>query len=246
MARVAVVTGGGTGLGKAIAAALIADGLEVVITGRRLEVLEKACAELGPAATPVSFDITDPESIEGALEALPGSIDVLVNNAGGSPDGFIPTNRLPGLAEIRRSWLANIELNLIGTVLVSEALKPRLANDARVIMLGSVAARLGGGAYGAAKAGLQSYTVQLAKELGRRGITVNVVAPGLIDEAADGDGLQFPPEMVKWFARNSAIGRAGRSADVTATVALLAAPANGAITGQVLYVDGGVVIGGQG
>jgi 3-oxoacyl-[acyl-carrier protein] reductase len=244
MARVAVVTGGGTGLGRAIAAALIADGLDVVIAGRRLEVLEKACVELGPAASPVSLDITDPESIQSALDALPGSIDVLVNNAGGSPDGFVPTNQLPGLAEIRRSWLANIELNLIGTVLVSEAVKPRLADDARVIMIGSVAARLGGGSYGAAKAGLQCYAVQLAKELGHRGITVNVVAPGLIDEP--GDGLQFGPQMVAWFARNSAIGRAGRATDVTAAVALLAAPGNGAITGQVLDVDGGVVMGGRG
>ncbi|HEV2371535.1 MAG TPA: SDR family oxidoreductase [Streptosporangiaceae bacterium] len=238
MARIAVVTGGGTGIGKAIAGALVTEGLQVVITGRRLDVLEKACADLGLGTRAVAFDITDPAAIAGALDALPQTIDVLVNNAGGSRDGYARTSDMPDAHAIRDSWMANLELNLVGPVMVSETLKPRLAPDARIIMIGSVTARLGGDGYGAAKAGLECYTVQLARELGRQGTTVNLVAPGMT-AGAEGAAGGLDYSNARWFERNAANRRIAQPGEVASVVAFLASPSAGHVTGQVIHVSGG-------
>ncbi|MFG3437946.1 SDR family NAD(P)-dependent oxidoreductase [Nonomuraea sp. NPDC047897] len=241
MTRTAVVTGGGTGIGRATAAALAADGLEVVITGRRKDVLDAAAADLGPQVRAVPFDATDPDEIEAALASLPERVDVLVNNAGGNPDLTGPPPQT--LTGVRDAWLANLEANLVSAVLVTTALTPRFADGGRVITLGSIAAATGAAGYGAAKAGVVAWNAELAFQVGGRGVTANVVAPGLVEETEFfGDALTS--ERRATLISQTATGRAGRVTDVAATIAFLASPEAGHITGQVVHVNGGAHLGG--
>ncbi|MGK5554886.1 SDR family NAD(P)-dependent oxidoreductase [Actinomadura kijaniata] len=238
MTRTAVVTGGGTGIGRAVAALLTDAGLDVVITGRREGVLAETAATLGARA--VAFDASDPAQIEAALPALPGRVDVLVNNAGGNTDRSRPAP--DGLAGVRDAWLANLEANLLSAVLVTTALTPRLADGARVITVGSIAGARGPGSYGAAKAGVVAWTAGLAAELGARGVTANVVAPGLIEDT-EFFGDTLTEERRRWNIDQTANGRAGTPAEVAALVAFLASPEAGHITGQTLHINGGAYLG---
>lgn len=238
MSRTAVVTGGGTGIGRAIAAELVRQGLEVVITGRRAEVLTATAAEIG--ARPVVFDAAWPEQVQAALAELPERVDVLVNNAGGNVARQRPAPQ--GLAEVRELWLANFEANVTTAVLVTTALEPRLARDARVVTIGSIAARRGSASYGAAKAAIEAWTADLAFQLGGRGITVNVVSPGVTDDT-EFFGGPLTGERRERLVGKPANGRAGTPADVAAAVAFLTSPQAGHITGQVLGVNGGTGLG---
>ncbi|MGW4208690.1 SDR family NAD(P)-dependent oxidoreductase [Lentzea sp. NPDC004789] len=225
--RTAVVTGGGTGIGRAIALELASQGLEVTITGRRAEVLAAV-----PGVKHVAFDATDPNAVSKALEALPSEVDVLVNNAGGNI----------GHEDTKTRWLANYEANVVSAVLVTEALAPRLADNGRVITIGSIAGRRGGGSYGAAKAAVEAWTAELAGELGPRGITANVVSPGLIvDTEFFGDAMT--EQRLATLIGQTKNGRAGTPQDVAALVGFLASERAGHITGQVLAVNGGAHLG---
>ncbi|GLZ35203.1 3-oxoacyl-ACP reductase [Lentzea sp. NBRC 105346] len=233
-----MVTGGGTGIGKAVSARLVEQGLDVVITGRRAGVLTETAAEIG--ARPVVFDASAPEEVEKALAELPERVDVLVNNAGGNMTRRLPTPE--GLADVRNLWLANFESNVLSAVLVTTALEPRLADHARVITIGSIAARRGSSSYGPAKAALEAWTAELAFQLGGRGITANVVSPGVTEETEFFGGT-LSEERRKKLVGNPANGRAGTPADVAAAVTFLAAAEAGHITGQVIGVNGGAGLG---
>lgn len=238
--RDVVVTGGGTGIGYAIAARFVAAGDRVTITGRRADVLGAAAARL--PARPVVFDAADPAGVTAALPDLPDRVDVLVNNAGGIPDppGGPPE---PGdLAGLAAAWQADLAANLFTAVLVTAGLEPRLADHARVVTLGSIAARRGGGSYGAAKAAVEAWTADLAARLGPRGITANVVSPGLVLQT-EFFGGRLTEERTRRLVGETRTGRAGVPDDVAAVVRFLSSVEAGHVTGQVIHVNGGAYLG---
>ncbi|MFG3697112.1 SDR family NAD(P)-dependent oxidoreductase [Micromonospora sp. NPDC047620] len=244
--RLAVVSGGGTGIGAAVARALAGDGCDVLIVGRRADVLlataERVNAECGRpgAAQAVSADLTDPEQLGGVVEAVAGRpVDVVVNNAGGYLGGDVST-----LAGTAAHWRTNLDANVLTAVLLTEALRPALRRPGgRVILVSSIAAqRGGGGAYSAAKAALHGWAYDLAGQLGPEQITVNVVSPGYVAETEFFGDRMTPQGHVKRVAA-TLVGRAGVPDDIAEAVRYLAGPAAGYVTGQVLGVNGGSVLG---
>jgi 3-oxoacyl-[acyl-carrier protein] reductase len=235
--RQIVVTGGGTGIGYAIAAWFAKNGEQVTITGRRENVLTEAASLLGARAVP--FDASDPAAVEGALADLPERVDVLVNNAGGNPAFSHDGGGLAALAEL---WQANFTANVVSAVLVTTALTPRLADNARIVSLGSIGASRGAGSYGAAKAAIESWTADISRELGPRGITANVVAPGLIEntEFFRGTLTDQRRDALVTHTRNK---RAGTLDDVAELVGFLGSPGAGHLTGQVIHLNGGAHLG---
>ncbi len=237
--RQVVVTGGGTGIGKAVAAGFAQEGNDVIITGRRPEVLAKTAADLGGRVRAVCFDAADPGQVERALTDLPPTIDVLVNSAGGNTD--IGAQEPGSLAEVALAWRANLDANLLSAVLVTTALRPRLAAGGAVISFSSIAAhRAGAGAYSAAKAAVEAWNLTLAKDLGAERITANVIAPGFTEGTEFFRGGMTETRRSALIAQ-TATGRAGSPEDVAAAVLFLASPAAGHITGQVLHVNGGAL-----
>ncbi|GIH20641.1 3-oxoacyl-ACP reductase [Rugosimonospora africana] len=239
--RHVVVTGGGTGIGRAVAEAFAGQGDQVVITGRRKDVLDDTAARLGRNVRAVAFDAADPVQVEAALADLPERVDVLVNNAGGNTD--FDADTADDLAGLAQAWRANLDANVLSAVLVTEALRPRLAAGGAVVNLSSIAAHRGGsGSYGAAKAAVEAWNLTLAQELGRDGISANVIAPGYI-EATEFFRDRMSEQRRTTLISQTTNGRAGTPADIAATVLFLASPGGVHITGQVLHVNGGAVTG---
>jgi 3-oxoacyl-[acyl-carrier protein] reductase len=239
--RSVVVTGGGTGIGRAVAAAFADLGDEVVITGRRADVLAKTAVDLGDGVRPVAFDASDPEQVQNALADLPPTVHVLVNSAGGNTSIGAPE---PGsLAETAAAWRANLDANVISAVLVTTALQPRLAPGGTVINISSIAAHRGGAdSYSAAKAAVEAWNLTLAEDLGRQQVTANVIAPGFIDDTEFFRGRMTDQRRAALVGQ-TANGRAGVPADIAAAAAFLASPGASHITSQVLHVNGGAVSG---
>ncbi|MBT2207670.1 SDR family NAD(P)-dependent oxidoreductase [Actinomadura sp. NEAU-AAG7] len=234
MTRTILVTGGGTGIGRAIARGFAERHEAVVITGRRPGPLKETADALGVRA--LICDHTDPEALMGTLAELPGRIDVLVNNAGGNTD-FDADGRTD-LAAYARDFRANLDANLVSAALTTKAVDERLVPGGAVVHIGSIAADQGAGSYGAAKAGLASWNLDLAGELGPRGITANVVSPGYV---ADTEFFRdrLPDERRGELVSSTATGRAASPGDIAEAVIFLASPAARHITGQVLNVNGG-------
>lgn len=234
MSRNIVVTGGGTGIGRAVAAKFAAAGDSVVITGRRAEVLEQAAKEL--SVTAITCDHTDPEQLAALAAALPDRVDVLVNNAGGNTE--MTRDEPSDLAGLAAAWQRNLDANLVSAVLTTAALDERLAQGGAVVHLGSIAADKGAYAYGAAKAAISSWNVSLARELGPRGITSNVVSPGYIAET------EFFADRLTDTRRTTLTdatfaGRPGAPDDIAGAVFYLASPDARYVTGQTIAVNGG-------
>ncbi|MCP2339253.1 SDR family NAD(P)-dependent oxidoreductase [Actinomadura rupiterrae] len=236
MARTVVVSGGGTGIGRAVARRFAADGDQVVVIGRRAEVLERAAKEIG--GTALRADLSEPADVERVRDELAerfGGIDVLVNNAGGNVE-----RHGDGGGDVAARWTGNFRANVLTAVLPTEALRDLLNPSGRVVFLTSIAALRGSGgsSYGPMKAALHPYSGDLAAALGPRGITVNVVAPGFIDDTEFFGGT-LEEERRAMLVGQTHTGRAGTPQDVAETVHWLASPGAGHITAQIIQVNGG-------
>lgn len=239
MGRRVVVTGGTSGIGRAVAARFSAAGDAVWVTGRDQDKLDRAAAELGVEA--IRCDHSRPEQIETLARCLPGELDVLVNAVGANNH---PPGALGGqtaLRELRRIWMDGLEVNLLSAVLTTEALLPRLGTGGAVIAIGSEATESAATSYGAAKAALSAWTAGLSKVVGRRGITVNTVTPNYT-EGTDFYDRPLPEAMRESLIASTHNGRAGVPDDIAAAVCFLASAEARHITAQTLHVSGGIFI----
>jgi 3-oxoacyl-[acyl-carrier protein] reductase len=243
--RRVVVSGGGTGLGLAIARRFAGVGDDVVILGRREEVLTSAAAGLNRSLCDdrVSYAVVDlesPNEVRDLADRLVagGPVDVLVNNAGG-----LVAEGSDALADVAEHWLATYRNNVVTTVLLTDALLPLLRRPGgRVVAMSSLAALSGAGAYGSAKAALHAWVYTQAQALGSDGITVNAVAPGFVPDTGFWDGRRSSEIAAPRIAR-TLVGRAGTPAEVAEAVLYLSSPQAGFTTGQILQVNGGAGLG---
>jgi 3-oxoacyl-[acyl-carrier protein] reductase len=243
--RTVVISGGGTGIGLATARRFARDGDTTVLIGRRAEVLERAAAGVdGAAACPA--DLTTPEDaarVAAFVGERFGTVDVLINSAGGN-GGLEPgpdADAKDPLAATAHAWTVNFRLNTLTAVLLTEALRDRLASPGgRVLFLSSIAAYRGSGsgAYAASKAALHPYAHDLARTLGPRGITVNAVAPGVVDDT-EFFGDAMTDERHDRLVAETLTRRAAEPGDVAETLHWLASHAAGHITSQIIQVNGG-------
>lgn len=246
-ARLVVVSGGGTGIGRAVAAAFAEQGDDVVVIGRRpgplAETVEQVNAAVGgKQLRAVQADLTDPAQVRAAAAQITEDgreVDVVVNNAGGN---FAPTPP-ESLEQIRRDWEVNVAGNVLPVVLLTAALLPSLRRPGgRIVTVTSIAAFRGPATYGGAKAALHPWSADLATRLAPEGVSVNVVAPGYIP-ATEFYGDRMNPDFHAGRAKQAPMNRGGDADEVAAAVVYLAGARSGFVTGQILQVNGGALLG---
>jgi 2-hydroxycyclohexanecarboxyl-CoA dehydrogenase len=241
--QAAIVTGAGQGIGQGIALALAAEGADVAlfdVNPTTAEAVAQSLRKLGRRALALAVDVTDLARVRAATaEALAtfGRLDVLVNNAGWTPNE-------PFVGSAPETWDRIVAVNYLGalncTSAALAAMLPRRAG--RIVNIASDAARVGTpreAVYAGAKAAVIGFTKSLAAEVARHGITVNVVSPATVDTPLLRGMLT--PEQIERREKANPMGRLGRPEDVAAAVVFFASPGAGYVTGQVLSVNGGVV-----
>jgi NAD(P)-dependent dehydrogenase (short-subunit alcohol dehydrogenase family) len=252
--QVAVVTGGGGGIGRAIALAFAAVGADVVIGDiipERCEETAQRMRELGRRALPVPTDVMDADQVRALIARAAdefGRLDILVNNAGG-------VSRKPFVEQSERSWRRVIDLNLIGMLAATSAAVPVIKAGGRGGAIINVSSIEGSRAaphyavYAACKAGMNNFTRTLAVELSDDGIRVNAIAPDMTVTPGIRGNVTGPVDPSKWIqptpeqeaviARRIPLGRAGVDAECGRAAVFLASPMASYVTGAILPVDGG-------
>jgi 3-oxoacyl-[acyl-carrier protein] reductase len=238
--RTAFVTGSTRGIGLSIARALHGAGAKVAVVGRDLERARSVAAELGERGFATACDVARSDQVDDAVAATEkalGPIDILVNNAGLTRDNIL-------LRLTDADWDTVLNANLKGAFnTIRATIKGMMKRrSGRIINIGSIVGLTGNKGqanYAASKAGLIGLTKSVAKEYASRNILVNCVAPGFIETDMTG---ALPEEARATLLEDIALGRLGRPEDVAGTVLFLASDLAGYITGQVLVVDGGMVI----
>jgi NAD(P)-dependent dehydrogenase (short-subunit alcohol dehydrogenase family) len=242
--RVAVVTGGATGIGEAIARALSAEGCTICILDKNAEAAQKTASAIAASGTAraAAADVADADAVARAITEFSARfkrIDILVNAAGLLSTG--PAAELPAA-----EWQKLSDVNLAGVLYCTQAAIPamRQQRHGRIINIASVAAMRGGGTvgnaiYGATKAGVVALTMGFARELGPNGITVNAIAPAIADTAMTHNALT--EEVRKKVMARIPLGRLTTPADIADLAVFLASARASFISGTVIPVDGGIL-----
>jgi len=242
-ARVAVVTGASRGIGKSIAMRLAADGRHVVLVSRSAGPLEAVKAEIeaaGGAASAVAADVGDRAAWAAALDGIVkehGRLDILVNNAGITRDNLL-------LRMSDEEWDEVVSVNLTSAFVAIRAcaramMKQRFGRIVNIASTSGLVGNSGQANYAAAKSGLVGLSKTVARELGGKGITCNVVAPGFIQTDMTAN---LPEDVTNKVKDMMAIKRLGEGGDIAAAVAYVTADDAGFLTGQVIAVDGGMTM----
>ncbi|MCS1408286.1 MAG: 3-oxoacyl-[acyl-carrier-protein] reductase FabG [Verrucomicrobia subdivision 3 bacterium] len=241
--QIAVVTGAGRGLGNAIAMGFAAEGADVVCVSRRLENAERAAQgvkDLGRNGWAFAIDVSDASAIDAGVKVIFGEIgriDVLVNNAGVTRDGLL-------MRMSEADWDLVLNTNLKGAFLLTKAFSRPFMKQrkGRIINIGSVIGLIGNAGqvnYAASKAGLIGMTKSVARELASRGVTANVIAPGFVQTEMT---AELKEEQKRAILDGIPLGHMGEPEDIAQAALFLAGPGARYITGQVLTVDGGMVM----
>lgn len=234
--KTALVTGGGSGIGLAIARRFAAEGAQVFITGRRQAMLDSAAAAIGPRAVAVQGDVTEAADLArlfGTIQATAGRLDIVVASSGVSEPGTLEATTG---AHIDKAF----DLNVRGLALTVQGALPLMGDGGAVVLVGSIAGNMGidgYGTYAATKAAVRSYARTWTHELAPRGIRVNTVSPGPTDTPMF-DGVT--DEMRAAYTDRIPLKRLGRPEEVAAAVLFLASAEGSYVAGAELVVDGGM------
>jgi 3-oxoacyl-[acyl-carrier protein] reductase len=241
--QIAVVTGAGRGIGRGIALEFAEAGADVVCVSRTETNAAKVADEvraLGRRAWALAVDVADPTAVSAAGERIltdAGRVDILVNNAGVTRDGLL-------MRMSDEDWDTVLDTNLRGAFLFTKAFVRAFARQrsGRIINIASVIGLMGNAGqanYAASKAGLIGFTKSVAKELGMRGVTANAIAPGFIETDMT---AVLNEDLKKELLKRIPVGSFGQVEDIAHAALFLASPAARYVTGQVLTVDGGMVM----
>lgn len=241
--QIAVVTGAGRGIGRAIALKFAQEGADLAVVSRTAENSERVANEiraLGRRAWAHAVDVADGTVVSAAAEKIlaeAGKVDILVNNAGVTRDGLL-------MRMSDADWDTVLNTNLKGAFLVTKAFSRAMikARSGRIINISSIIGLMGNAGqcnYAASKAGLIGFTQSAARELASRGITVNAIAPGFIQTDMT---AELKEEMKAALLKQIPLGCLGEAEDIAGAALYLASPAARYVTGQVLTVDGGMVM----